>query len=246
MNQLALSPQQVQQLKAEGYSEMEIQEALNEISREDTMKSQYQMAKGGMSSPMMKPSAFSNYNPNDNLIKWQLELNEILDRTEHILRGDILKIDKNNNQVWGDNPKPDENPLNEYGVQECMRVLSMYLTRNTILGNHTGEEVDDIVYDFGKELNDLYFTQYEIMGMETVEKRKKYPMYFLMMKDVVWNAYTRSIGAGERGSLREARQIQQNEQLSPTGANVNINTQPAMMQKRGLFNPMRYIVGKYK
>lgn len=240
-----LSPQQVQILRNEGYSDSEIQEALSEVNREEELKSGYAGARAGAVGVASKPTAFSSYNQNDNLIKWQLELNEILDRTEHMLRGDILKIDDKGNQVWEENPNPDANPLNKYGVEECMRVLSMYLTRNTILANHTADEVNDITYDFGKELNDLYFMQYELMGMDSQEKRKKYPMYVTMMVHTVWNAYTRSIGGGERSSLREARQLMQQETVMPQGMNINVAGQP-MQQKRSILNPMRYIGGKYK
>lgn len=241
----ALSPQQVQELKREGYSEYEIQEALNEIDNEEKLKGQYSQAKNfsGMSSTG-KTTAFQ-YNPNDNLIKFQLELNEILDRTEHILRGDIVGIDSKGNQEWQPNPKPKDNPLNDYGVQEFMRILSMYLTRNTILGNYTAEEVDDIVFDFGKELNDLYFMKYEDLGMDTVYKRQNYPMFFLMMKHTVQNAYSRAIGGQERASLREARQMMQTETIQPQGTNINVNAMP-QQKTRSFLNPARYVLGKYK
>jgi DNA-binding transcriptional MerR regulator len=240
-----LTQQQVQILKNEGYSDKEISEALDEVNREEQLKSGYAGAKAGTIATPSKTTPFASYSQNDNLIKWQLELNEILDRTEHMLRGDVLKIDDKGNQNWDDNPSPEDNPLNRYGVEECMRILSMYLTRNTILGNHTGEEVSDITYDFGKELNDLFFMQYELMGMDTQEKRKKYPMYVTMMVHTIWNAYTRSIGAGERSSLREARQLMQTESVMPQGMNINMNGQP-QMQKRSVLNPMRYLGGKFK
>lgn len=241
-----LSPQQIQELKNDGYTDYEIQQALSEIEREEKLKDDYTMAKTGSTRSSTGRSTAFQYNPNDNLIKFQLELNEILDRTEHILRGDIVGIDEKGNQEWKDNPKPEENPLNEYGVQEFMRILSMYLTRNTILGNYTAEEVDDIVYDFGKELNDLYFMKYEDLGMDNTYKRQNYPMFFLMMKHTVQNAYSRAIGGKERDSLREARSFQQQEIVQPSGTSVNINN-PALQQKqRSIFNPARYVLGKYK
>jgi len=233
----------MEKLRKEGYSDSEIIQAMNEIDKEDLQKQygetvSHNYSTAGRTTPFM-------YNPNDNLIKFQLELNEILDRTEHILRGDIIHIDESQQQKWINNPKPSENPLNDYGVQEFMRILSVYLTRNTILGNFTPEEVNDIVFDFGKELNDFYFMKYETIGMDTVEKRKNYPIFFYMMKHTVHCAYSRSIGGGERSSLREARQLTQSEALNPLGNSVTVNTN-AIPKTRSILNPMRYIMGKQK
>lgn len=244
MNEVTLSPEQRQVLRAEGYQEYEIDEALGEISRNSSLREQYNSMKSSSSVGSSKTTAFQ-YNPNDNLVKWQLELNDILDRTEHILRGDIVIVDGRGGTDWKPNEKPEQNPLNDYGVAEFMRVLSMYLTRNTILGNYTREEIDDILYDFGRELNNLYFMKYEKIGMDTPEKRQNYPMFFFMMKHTVESAYSRAIGGAERGSLREARSLQQQEQIMPNGQNININA-GQRPQARSIFNPMRYFGGKYK
>ena len=131
-----MNPQQIQVLRNEGYTDKEIAEAMQEVEKEMALKQGYQGAKQQNVDPraMSQQSMFS-YNPNDNMIKWQLELNEILERIEHVLRGDQVKYE-GGHQIW---VKLDEDHkdrlLNDNGVQEVLRILSMYLNRNTILGN---------------------------------------------------------------------------------------------------------------
>jgi len=237
--QQQLTRQDIEDLKREGYSEQEIAQALNEIRQEENEQSSRQTYDPRMN---MQHSAFSPQSA-DNLIKWQLELDNILERCEHILRGDKLQFD-NGNLYWTPNPDNHDNILNEYGVQEVMRILSMYLNRNTILSDYNDQEIKEKVLDFGRELNDLFFMKYEEMGLTNLEKRKNYPMLIREMVDIVHSAYKRALHGGEKRSLREARQIHQTESIQ---GGVTVNTGGMQQQQtRGIFNPARYLLGKYK
>ena len=238
-----LSQGDVQSLMKEGYSVAEIQEAVREVEQEELRGSYNQTQQRVDPRAMSQQSAFMP-TAGDNLIKWQLELDNILERAEHILRGDILKHEKGH-LIW--KPQTDERHhiLNEYGVQEIMRILSMYLNRNTILGDYENEEIQTKVLDFGRELNDLMFMKYEEIGLTNLEKRKNYPMLMREIVDIVHSAYTRAKLGGERRSLREARQVTQTEPLYGGQQGVTVN-QMAQQRTRGLLNPMRYIGGKFK
>lgn len=230
----------VEDLKREGYSEQEISEAVREIQMEESIGIQQSQM------PRQDPRMFaqnSAFAPQfqDNLIKWQLELDNILERCEHILRGDKLMFE-NGSLIWKPNINEKDNILNEYGVQEVVRILSMYLNRNTILSDYDPEEINVKVLDFGRELNDLFFMKYEEMGLIGLEKRKNYPMLIREMVDIVHSSYKRALRGGEKRSLREARQITQSETLQG-GVVVNANQQA---QTRGILNPMRYLIGKSK
>lgn len=235
-----LSQQDINELKREGYSEKEIQSALNEIQMEDSiqptnmMQDPRQMAQHSAFAPQLQ----------DNLIKWQLELDNILERCEHILRGDKL-VFRDGNIIWQSNEDMKDNILNEYGVSEVMRILSMYLNRNTILSDYSDEEIRAKVLDFGRELNDLFFMKYEEMGLTTLEKRKNYPMLIREMVDIVHSAYKRALHGGEKRSLREARSIHQTEQIAGQGGGVVVNNS-VPQSTRGVLNPMRYVMGKVK
>jgi len=148
---LQLTQAEIQGYMKQGYSMQEIQEAIGEVNRQGSSTVDPRAS--------TKYSAFAS-KKDENLIKWQLELNEMLERAEHILRGDILKFE-DGHVIWRDNPNPDEKILNDQGVQEIMRILSMYLNRNTILADYTQDIINNKMYDFGKELNDLFYMKYE-------------------------------------------------------------------------------------
>ena len=143
---------------------------------------------------------------------------------------------------WKTNPNTEKRIFNDYGVQEILRTLSLYINRNTILADYEPEEINNKVYDFGKEINDLIFMKYEEFGLTDEHKRKNYPMIVRQLIDVVHSAYSRAKYGGERTSLREARQIQQTETIMPSNINVNTGEQ---RRERGLLNPMRALRGKY-
>lgn len=234
-----LTQQDVNDLKREGYSNQEISEAINEIQTEEATGVPQQRQDSRM---YAQHSAFAPQ-LQDNLIKWQLELDNILERCEHILRGDKL-VFENGNVIWTPNTNSKDNILNEYGVQEVMRILSMYLNRNTILSDFSNLEIREKVLDFGRELSDLFYMKYEEMGLIGLEKRKNYPMLMREMVDIIHSAYKRALNGGEKRSLREARSITQTEAIQG-GVTVNAGGQTPQ-HSRGILNPMRYVAGKYK
>lgn len=245
---VSLTQQDLAELQQEGYSPQEIQQAIMEVEREESMQRkgvslEQEYAKSrSYGAGGSYPSSVFQYNPTDNLVKWQLELNDILERAEHILREDIVLV-KNGRITWQKNPNQKGRIFNEYGVQEIMRILSMYINRNTILSDYEPDEISDKVFDFGKEVNDLVFMKYREFGMTDLEKRKNYPMLLREIIDIVHSAYKRALYGGERESLRTARQISQSEQLMPQGINIQTGE---VRKERGILNPFRYAVGKYK
>lgn len=240
-----LTQNDISDLKSQGYSDQEIQQAINEIEKEDLNDSYgaTQQRQGVDPRNNSQHSAFAS-RPTEDIIRWQLELNDILERAEHILRGDIVKF-KDGHLIWEKNPNPELNPLNEFGVQEVMRVLAMYINRNTILSDYEKEEINYKVFDFGRALSNLIFMRYEEMGLDNEEKRKEYEMLVRQMVDIVHSSYKRALMGGERRSLREMISVQQSH--SSTGqmqGGQMINGNDGSRQ-RGMLNPMRYIKGKY-
>ncbi len=155
-------------------------------------------------------SIYGNSGENPDLIRWQLELDNILEKIEHLLRGDKLGFDAGGNVLWTKATDPEEMLFNDYGVQELLRVLCMYLNRNTILSNYDEETINIKVLDIGWEINDLIFMKYELMGLDNYHKIKNYPMIVRIIVDVVHSAYLRALNGGERQSLIEARHVSQN------------------------------------
>jgi len=97
-----------------------------------------------------------------NLVEYQLDLKEELDRIYHLLSGHILSRDEDGNEVW---IEPDDDRLkifSDYGVKQIMNIISFYINRNTLLSNYDIETVIWKMRDFGIELADLIFNRYEV------------------------------------------------------------------------------------
>ena len=248
------SPQEIQELKTQWYDDQQIQQAILEASQE-LNQPQGAVAGSQLQQSYLQSQQFRNADPragasnsfisggyNENLIQWQLELDTILERIEHMLRGDKPEC-KNGSVIWTPPKDDDERIFNERGVAELMRALSNYVNRNTILSNYTEEIIDTKMLDVGYELSDLIYLKYEVFGLDSLEKRKLYPMIVREMVDIVHSAYLRALNGGERESLREARTVNQTEAFSPQGININTSNQG---RERGWLNPLRWIGTKTK
>ena len=174
-----------------------------------------------------------------NLIEWQLELDNILERVDHLLRGHILSFDKEGNLTWKEPEDTTHRVFNEYGVQEVLRILSMYLNRNTILSNYDETTINWKIEDFGMELTDLIFMKYEEMGLDNKEKIKLYSILVRELVDTVHSAYLRALNGGERESLRTARTVTQTEPIGQSNQVQNI-MQP---KRRSMLNPASWFGG---
>jgi hypothetical protein len=109
-------------------------------------------------------SIFGNEETKENLVKWQLDFGEDLDRIYHLLKGHQLKYDERTRQYYHKAPDdPNLVPFNEYGVQLIMNIIEFYLNRNTILSNYKEDMINWKVLDFGNDLADLIFNRYEDM-----------------------------------------------------------------------------------
>lgn len=97
----------------------------------------------------------------DNLIRWQLDLKEDIDRIYHLLKGDQIKEDKDGNISYEPASHDDLKPFNEFGVQMIMNIISFYLNRNTLLSNYSEDRIDEKVLDFGRRLYALIHNRYE-------------------------------------------------------------------------------------
>lgn len=172
---------------------------------------------------------------NENLIIFQLELDNILEKIEHLLRGDVIKTDKEGNLFYATSTDKDLKLLNEYGVQLIMNVISFYLNRNTILSNYEPERIDEICYDVGDEISDVILCNYEKMGMDTEQKKSRYPLMVLSIIHIIESTYKRALGSGERESLRSGRIVTQTDRM-PSSMGMGY---PQMQEKRNfkIFDP---------
>lgn len=162
-----LSADKINEYKASGYSDVEIQEAVQDLANSDSNSSFDDSYDKAVSEQDDDPRNFASNTivsgvANQNLVQWQLELDSILERVEHMLRGDKPHF-KNGSLIFLPPSSNEEKVFTDIGVSEVMRILSMYLNRNTILSNYDEETINWKVYDFGKEMSDLIYLKYEVM-----------------------------------------------------------------------------------
>jgi len=228
------------------YSDAEIQEAFKEVEKEELSGSYSQTQQANLNDNRRNSQVSSfSAKAEDNIVRWQLELNDILERAEHILRGDVPTF-QDGEIIWGENPDPENNPLNRVGVQEVMKILSLYVNRNKVLADYSNEEINVKVFDFGRAINNLIFMRDFEFGMNTAEKRKNYEMLVTELKDIVHDTYKRALDGAEKRSLREMITVSQATNTSQqVGAGFGMNGQGQMSRERGLLNPARYVRGKY-
>lgn len=167
-----LSQADIEKYKSQGYSEADIMQAFRELQQESQSgQSQNALAQSYQNAMSRQQSDARNYASNtlvsgqglnQNLIQWQLELDSILERVEHMLRGDKPKF-VNGSLIFVAPENDEDRIFTDFGVSEIMRVLSMYLNRNTILSNYDEETINWKVLDFGNEIADLIYLKYEMM-----------------------------------------------------------------------------------
>lgn len=181
-------------------------------------------------------SVVSQQAQDSNLIIWQLELDNILERIEHLLKGDIVKDDGEGNIIYTTPTDKSLIILNDYGVQLVMNVVSFYLNRNTILSNYDEMRIYSILFDLGNELADVIYINYEQMGMISIEKKSRHEILILNILHTIESAYNRALSGGERDSLRSARLVTQS--LTPSG--VSPYSMPRKKHMGGFLNPKNW------
>lgn len=194
---------------------------------------------------------------NENIIQWQLDLQEQLDNIGHSLRGHVIKEDENGIVGWHEAEDKSNIIFTEYGVQEVLRYLLQYLNKNTILSNYDEPTINLKVYDAGYELTDLVFTRYEkffyvtpveelikenqditvgevedIQAEEMHQKQKHLASSIKPIVDAIHSAFLRALNGGERDSLRSARLLTQSE--TPMG---NMGMPQIPQQKKVWWKP---------
>jgi hypothetical protein len=167
-----LSQAEIDKYKSQNYSEADIMQAIKELQQESNQTPAQSSLSQSYNQAMQRQQAdarnfasntlVSGQNLNQNLIQWQLELDSILERVEHMLRGDKPRF-VNGSLIFTSPDNEEDKIFTDFGVSEVMRVLSMYLNRNTILSNYDEDTINWKVLDFGYEITDLIYLKYEMM-----------------------------------------------------------------------------------
>ena len=102
-------------------------------------------------------------------------------------------------------------PFNDYGVAELMRIISMYVTKETFLSYYTEERINEIMGDLGDAINDFLYCNYEKMGMDTKFKESKYSIIIINIMHTIESCYRRALGGAEQHNIRSRAIVTQTE-----------------------------------
>lgn len=200
-------------------SEAYIKQLENELARTNNQANQQTQA-------LISNSMYGSTGTDQNLIVYQLEFDNILDRIEHQLKGDIIETDKDGNQYYTAPTKKiikngkeikvvdeDLQTLNDYGANLIMNTINSYLNRNTVLSNYDEDRIYQILYDLATKLRVLIYCNYEKMGLTTDSKRARYGSIVLSIIHQIESSYRRALNGEESKGLRTARVVTQNDPL---------------------------------
>lgn len=95
------------------------------------------------------------------MVKDQLDLNEELDKLEHLLRGHILTKTNNDQMIWVAPSDPEMVILSDYGIHLIMNTIIFYINKNTLLSNYDETTILTKMEDFAETLADTVFMEYE-------------------------------------------------------------------------------------
>lgn len=124
-----LSQADIEKYKSQGYSEADIMQAFKELQQEASSgQSQNALAQSYQNAMSRQQSDARNYASNtlvsgqglnQNLIQWQLELDSILERVEHMLRGDKPKF-VNGSLIFVAPENDEDRIFTDFGVSEII------------------------------------------------------------------------------------------------------------------------------
>jgi len=192
--------------------------------------------------PIYNAPTFFKNEEQDNLIRWQLDIHEELERIEHLLRKHIPKTDKKG-KVYFVAPPEEMQIFNETGINEVLNLLAWYLNKNILLSNFKEDEIKIRCLQFHNYLTDFIFNNYQRFGLDTKEKIKHFPMIVMNLTNTVEASYNRALNGGERSSLRTARSVIQNEPLGMYGGMGGGYGSGMMQQQKrfSLFKPTTWV-----
>ena len=182
--------------------ENELKKAQEKLETQQMMMSQY-------------ASQVYSLGGKQNLIEWELDFSEEIEKIAHSLRCDIWIIDKEGNQYWIENPDKSKVILNELGVNDILRKIVTLVNKNKTLSYYTIDEIKERVRMIGHEISALIYKNYEAYGIDNEYKMNNYSSLVLDILDIIESAYRRALGGETHKGLNEQRIVTQTEPLMP-------------------------------
>ena len=142
----------------------------------------------------------------DDLIRFQLDMSKTKSDIRHWLKGDEPII-VNGKDDWKENTKEEDQVLNDFGIREVMRILNMYLTKDVIMGSISEPMINRMTQDIAYELNGLFFSKHDEIGLDTPSKKKNYTTILVPIMHIIYITLGRAKDGEERKGITETRNI---------------------------------------
>ena len=97
-------------------------------------------------------SSFALANKEGNLVQYQIENIELLEKLEHFYKGEYIGTLENGDMGWIIPKDKNQIPLNAFGVSAMMEIISKYVDKNTTLSVYSEMRIYEILADLGDEL----------------------------------------------------------------------------------------------
>lgn len=130
------------------------------ISDDEFQDAQYRYTQN-QNAEMRRQNEMMEDSENQNIVREQLNLNEELERIEHLLRGHVIRYDEKGMGRWVEPEDKEMIILSEYGIQLILNTITWYINKNTLLSNYDEDTILTKMEDFATDLSDTIFMEYE-------------------------------------------------------------------------------------
>lgn len=158
-------------------------------------------------------SAFAGANRNENLIQYQIENIELLEKLEHFYKGEYMGTLENGDLGWITPKDKNQIPLNPFGVSSLMEIISKYIDKNTTLSYYSETRIYEILGDIGDELVIYILSNYEKMGMDNNFKKTKFRLLVVTTLHMIESTYRKAIAGKTVEEINQSRIITQSDSI---------------------------------
>jgi hypothetical protein len=100
------------------------------------------------------------------LAEEQLDVEEIIDRIYNLLQGKDLRDNGHGSKEWVDTHVSGMKILSDWGIQRVMQIVRFHINKNTLLSNFDAPQINNLMFHFTTEMNDLVLLKYKALFKE--------------------------------------------------------------------------------
>jgi len=136
------------------------QQPYNEVADQVGLHAQSQQ--GALVANQTKQLQYQMEESEKNLAEAQLDVEETLTKIHHLLKQDVLRINKEGVLEWCEISDTKKRVLTDEGVDKIMQVMQSYINKETLLSNFDEDMIKRRMLEFSLAFSALIFLKYEI------------------------------------------------------------------------------------